>query len=61
MRGELETTMQNARLGVAVGASTVDLAPRGSDWHDPEMPRAFQTDSGAVEKFTWKALGDRRL
>jgi hypothetical protein len=30
------------------------LAPSsGTHWSDPDMPRQFETKSGAVAKFTW--------
>jgi hypothetical protein len=32
---------------------TADLAPSSSQWSDPEMPRRFETKSGAVASFTW--------
>ncbi len=37
-----------------LGASPIDLAPSGSDWHDPEMPRSFRTESGGVGRIAWK-------
>lgn len=36
-----------------LGASPIDLAPSGSEWHDPEMPRRFRTESGGVGKISW--------
>jgi hypothetical protein len=32
-----------------------DLAPgTGTRWFDPEMPRQFESKSGAVASFTWR-------
>ncbi len=33
--------------------ATAELAPSGSQWHDPEMPRAFETKSGARAICHW--------
>lgn len=46
--------MENAGFGVILGAPRVDLAPSASEWHDHDLPRVFQTASGAVGKFTLK-------
>jgi hypothetical protein len=35
---------------------TADLAPSSSQWSDPEMPRRFETKSGAVARFTWSGV-----
>jgi len=37
-----------------LGASPIDLAPSGSDWRDPDMPRRFRTESGGQGKISWK-------
>ena len=37
-----------------LGASPIDLAPSGSEWRDPEMPRSFRTESGGVGRISWK-------
>lgn len=37
-----------------LGASPIDLAPSNSEWRDPDMPRAFRTESGGVGKISWK-------
>ncbi len=48
-----QITMQNAGMGVTLGAQTVDLAPSGSRWSDPDMPRQFETKSGGRASVTW--------
>jgi len=35
-------------------ATPIDLAPSGSEWHDPDLPRSFRTESGGVGKVSWK-------
>jgi hypothetical protein len=47
--------MQNVGLAAALRFEneTADLAPSSSQWWDPEMPRRFETKSGAVGTFTW--------
>jgi hypothetical protein len=37
-----------------LGATPIELAPSRSEWHDPEMPRSFATESGGVGKISWK-------
>ncbi len=37
-----------------LGATPIDIAPSGSEWHDPEMPRSFRTESGGAGKISWK-------
>ncbi len=37
-----------------LGASPIDLAPSDSEWHDPELPRNFRTESGGAAKISWK-------
>jgi len=36
-----------------LGASPIDLAPSDSEWHDPELPRNFRTESGGAAKISW--------
>ena len=36
-----------------LGASPIDLAPSGSEWRDPGMPRSFRTESGGVGRISW--------
>jgi hypothetical protein len=50
------TTMQNTGFTTALQFhnQTAQLAPSsGTQWSDQDMPRAFQTKSGAVATFTW--------
>lgn len=42
--------LQNVTL---LGASQIEIAPSGSAWHDPDMPRSFRTESGGVGKISW--------
>lgn len=37
-----------------LGATPIDLAPSGSEWRDPDLPRTFRTESGGVGKVSWK-------
>ncbi len=37
-----------------LGATPIDLAPSASEWHDPDMPRSFRTESGGVGRIFWK-------
>jgi hypothetical protein len=37
-----------------VGATPIDIAPSGSEWNDPDMPRSFRTESGGQGKIAWK-------
>lgn len=48
-------TMQNVGFTTALqfDNQTAHLAPSGSQWSDPDMPRQFETKSGAVATFTW--------
>jgi hypothetical protein len=48
-------TMRDAGLAVAyqLENETMLLAPSSSQWSDPEMPRQFETKSGAVGNFSW--------
>ena len=49
------TTMQNTGFTTALqfDNQTAQLAPSGSHWSDPDMPRSFETKSGAVATLTW--------
>jgi hypothetical protein len=50
------TTMQNSGFTTALQFhnQTAQLAPgTGTHWSDPDMPRQFETKSGAVATFTW--------
>ena len=49
-------TMQNAAfiLAFQFRDKTAELAPSdGSEWHDPEMPTAWECRSGAVGQIAW--------
>lgn len=35
-------------------ASPVDLAPSGTEWRDPGLPRSFRTESGGQGRIVWK-------
>ena len=51
------TTMQNTGFTTALqfDDQVAQLAlSGGTRWSDPEMPRQFETKSGAVAKFTWR-------
>ena len=48
-----QVTMQNAGMGVNLGAHDVDLAPSASRWADPDMPRVFETKSGGRATVSW--------
>ena len=51
------TTMQNTGFTTALqfDNQAAQLAPSsGTHWSDPDMPRQFETKSGAVAKFTWR-------
>jgi hypothetical protein len=50
------TTMQNTGFTTALqfDNQAAQLAPSaGTHWSDPDMPRYFETKSGAVATFTW--------
>jgi hypothetical protein len=38
-----------------LGLRVADLAPSSSRWADPDLPRPFETKSGARGDFTWSA------
>ncbi len=48
-------TLQNAGFASALQFKneTFELAPSTSRWSDPDMPRQFETKSGAVATFNW--------
>ena len=48
-------TMQNAFFAMAMGFvnNTAELAPSASSWNDPDMPRAWETKSGAAGAIDW--------
>jgi hypothetical protein len=50
-------TMQGVGFAVALqfDNETIQLAPSSSQWADLDMPRSFETKSGAVGSFTWAA------
>jgi len=51
------TTMQNTGFTTALqfDNQAAQLAPSdGTRWSDPDMPRQFETKSGAVARFTWR-------
>jgi hypothetical protein len=50
------TTMQNTGFTTALqfDHQAAQLAPsHGTQWSDADMPRQFETKSGAVATFTW--------
>jgi hypothetical protein len=50
------TTMQNTGFTTALqfDNQAAQLAPSASRWSDPDMPRRFETKSGAMASFTWR-------
>ncbi len=48
-------TLKNAGFASALQFKneTIELAPSTSRWSDPDMPRQFETKSGAVATFSW--------
>jgi hypothetical protein len=48
-------TMQNAAFAIAFSLEnkTAELAPSASKWNDADMPRAWETKSGAAGKIDW--------
>jgi hypothetical protein len=48
-------TLQNAGFASALQFKneTIELAPSNSRWSDPDMPRQFETKSGAAATFNW--------
>ena len=57
LKNEAGTPMTMRSVGFAVALQmedeTMQLAPSDSQWSDPDMPRRFETKSGAVGNFTW--------
>jgi hypothetical protein len=51
------TTVQHAGFASTLqfDNSVIEVAPSSSRWADPDMPRRFETKSGAVGTFTWRA------
>jgi hypothetical protein len=49
------TTMQNTGFTTALQFDNqmAQLAPSASRWSDPDLPRSFETRSGAVAHFAW--------
>ena len=45
--------IQNAMFARTLGVSDPQVAPSGHRWSDPEMPRVFDTISGARATFAW--------
>ncbi len=39
----------------AFGLEVAQLAPSSTTWTDPDLPRSFETKSGARGEFTWSA------
>ena len=52
------TTMHNTGFTTALqfDNQAAQLAPSGSRWSDPDMPRQFVTKSGAVAALTWRGV-----
>lgn len=46
-------TLRGGGFVAGLGLEEADLAPSGSRWSDPEMPRQFETKSGARGAMTW--------
>jgi hypothetical protein len=46
-------TLRGGGFVTALGLEEANLAPTSAEWADPEMPRRFQTKSGARGDFTW--------
>lgn len=46
-------TLRGGGFVAGLGMEEVDLAPSSSRWSDPEMPRQFETKSGARGAMTW--------
>ena len=49
-------TFQNAGFAVAFNFEDLraKVAPSGTQWRDPDMPRSFETRSGARANWTWQ-------
>jgi hypothetical protein len=48
-------TLQGGGFVAGLGLEAAELAPSGSRWADPELPRQFETRSGARGAFAWSA------
>jgi hypothetical protein len=46
-------TLRGGGFVSGLGLQEADLAPTSADWSDEEMPRRFETKSGARGDFTW--------
>ena len=46
-------TLRGGGFVAGFGMEEADLAPSGSRWSDPEMPRQFETKSGARGNVSW--------
>jgi hypothetical protein len=59
LKNEAGRPMMMQGVGFAVALQfddeTIHLAPSASRWSDADMPRSFETKSGAVGSFTWAA------
>ncbi len=57
LKNESGRTMTMRDVGFAEALqfqnATAELAPSGSQWHDPDMPRTFETKSGARAICQW--------
>lgn len=52
--GGKPTTLRNAVFTTALKMSATQLAPSGSKWSDPDLPREFETLSGARGNIKWR-------
>ncbi|MBI3301173.1 MAG: DUF1326 domain-containing protein, partial [Deltaproteobacteria bacterium] len=48
------TTLHHAGFASKLEIETLELAPSGSQWADPELPRRFETKSGVVVNLNWR-------
>ena len=48
------TILQHAGFASQMEIETLELAPSGSQWADPDLPRRFETKSGAVATVNWR-------
>jgi len=49
------TRIQGAAMATGFQMDSVDVAPSASHWADPDLPRPYDTRSGAVGSFNWSA------
>lgn len=47
-------TLHGGGFVAGLGLDAAELAPSATEWVDPDMPRQFQTKSGARGNFTWR-------